>query len=91
MSYKTEDVTQMLDRLKLPSATAGGPGDCCSLVRYTTVWPYEFISLKHLTCLDRGGEVDTVVLLPWPCIQMQYKQLDGWLHVSNWRWNQIAS
>ena len=28
MSYKIHEFTQMLDRLKLPSAAAGGPGDC---------------------------------------------------------------
>jgi len=44
MSSEINGVTQMLDRLKLPSATAGGPGDCCILVRYTAVWPYDFIS-----------------------------------------------
>jgi len=42
---KVNEVAQMLDRLKLPSATACGPGDCCcTSVRYTAVWPYDFTS-----------------------------------------------
>jgi hypothetical protein len=57
MSYKIDEVTQMLDRLKFPSATAGGPRDCFTLVRYTAVWPNDY-KLKHLTYHVRGGEVE---------------------------------
>jgi len=62
----TARVTKMLDRLKLPSATAGGPGDWCSLVRYTdrglALWLYKS---KHLTYLGRGGEGEGVVSILW--------------------------